>query len=328
MTSKSPVRSCEDVDETALSYAEIKALCAGNPLIKEKMDLDIDVSRLRLLKADHQSKQYRMEDDLLRNFPQRIKEAEGFIAGLEADMKTLEAHPHPIIIEEKPAKADGELFADGEPLSEPAVAEAANGAASITKGFAGMEFHGKMVTDKSEAGKLLLAEMRETAKKRAELKLLDPVEIGSYRGFSASLSIEGFGSTFVLTLSGKMTHRAELGEDVVGNFLRIDHALDKMPERISSLRGQIGTIQKQMETLRGEVGRPFPQEAELQKKSARLAELNVQLGIDDGTAAAPPSPEQRLAKSNRPSVLNNLKRPLPPRQTGDGGKTRKPEQER
>ena len=154
------------------------------------------------------------------------------------------------------------------------------------------------------------------------------MEIGSYRGFSASLSIEGFGSTFVLTLSGEMTHRTELGEDVVGNFLRIDHALDKMPERITSLKGQIGNLHQQMETLRGEVGKPFPQEAELQKKNARLAELNAQLGIDDGTAATPPVPEQRLAKADRPSVLSNLKRPLPPRQAGDGGKNRKSKQER
>ena len=97
MTSKSPVRSCEDVDETALSYAEIKALCAGNPLIREKMDLDIDVSRLRILKADHQSKQFQMEDNVLRHFPEQIKECEGFIAGFQKDMETLAAHPHPIV---------------------------------------------------------------------------------------------------------------------------------------------------------------------------------------------------------------------------------------
>ena len=269
-----------------------------------------------------------MEDDLLRNFPMRIKKAEGFIAGLEADMKTLEAHPHPIIVEEKPAKADGEPSIDGEPLAEPAAEGAANGAATITKGFAGMEIHGVTFTDKAEAGKMLLAEMRETAKKREELKLLDPVKIGSYRGFSTSLSVEGFGSKFILTLNGEMTHRAELGEDVIGNFLRIDHALDKMPERISSLRGQIANLHQQVEALRGEVGKPFPQEGELQKKSARLAELNAELGIDDGTAGTPPAPERPLAKADRPSVLNNLKRPLPPRQTGNGGKNKNPKQER
>jgi hypothetical protein len=95
MSSKSPVRSCEDIDETALSYAEIKALCAGNPLIKERMDLDIDVSRLRLMKADHQSKQFRMEDNLLKRFPEQIEQSKGFIRGFQADIKMLAAHPHP-----------------------------------------------------------------------------------------------------------------------------------------------------------------------------------------------------------------------------------------
>lgn len=89
MTSKSPVRSCEDVDETVLSFAEIKALCAGDPRIKERMDLDLEVSRLKIMKADYQSKQYRMEDDVLKHFPEQIKEAQGFITGIETDIQTL-----------------------------------------------------------------------------------------------------------------------------------------------------------------------------------------------------------------------------------------------
>lgn len=93
MTSKSPVRSCEDVDEAALSYAEIKALCAGNPKIKEKMDLDIDVSRLKLLKANHQSSQYRLEDNLLKYFPENIEMNKGFIRGFEQDLKVLAEFP-------------------------------------------------------------------------------------------------------------------------------------------------------------------------------------------------------------------------------------------
>lgn len=95
MASKSPVRSCEDIDEAALSYAEIKALCAGDPAIKEKMDLDVDVARLRLMKADHQSQQYRLEDRLLKHFPQEIERNQGFLRGLEQDHATVEAHPLP-----------------------------------------------------------------------------------------------------------------------------------------------------------------------------------------------------------------------------------------
>ena len=125
MTSKSPVRSCDDVDETALSFAEIKALCAGDPRIKERMDLDVDVSRLKLLKADHQSKQYRLEDQLLKTFPEEIEKNKGFIAGLETDMKTLAEHPHP------------------------------------EDGFAGMEVRGDTLTDKENAGEALLDACKE-----------------------------------------------------------------------------------------------------------------------------------------------------------------------
>ena len=95
MTSKSPVRSCDDIDEAALSYAEIKALCAGDPAIKEKMDLDVDVARLRLMKADHQSQQYRLEDRLLKFFPQEIERNKGYLAGFEQDLATAAAHPLP-----------------------------------------------------------------------------------------------------------------------------------------------------------------------------------------------------------------------------------------
>ena len=125
MTSKSPVRSCDDVDETALSFAEIKALCAGDPRIKERMDLDVDVARLKLMKADHQSKQYRLEDQLLKTFPEEIEKNKDFIAGLEADMKTLAEHPHP------------------------------------EDGFAGMEVRGDTLTDKENAGAALLDACKE-----------------------------------------------------------------------------------------------------------------------------------------------------------------------
>ena len=125
MTSKSPVRSCDDVDETALSFAEIKALCAGDPRIKERMDLDVDVARLKLMKADHQSKQYHLEDQLLKTFPEEIEKNKGFITGLEADMKTLAEHPHP------------------------------------EDGFAGMEVRGDTLTDKENAGAALLDSCKE-----------------------------------------------------------------------------------------------------------------------------------------------------------------------
>lgn len=95
MSSKSPVRACDDVDETALSYAEIKALCAGDPRIKEKMDLDIEVAKLRLMKADYQSNQFKLEDQILKQYPEEIRQAQERAKGYRADMALLEAHPLP-----------------------------------------------------------------------------------------------------------------------------------------------------------------------------------------------------------------------------------------
>ena len=263
MTSKSPVRSCEDIDEAALSYAEIKALCAGDERIREKMDLDVDVARLRLMKANHQSQQYRLEDNILRHFPAQIEENKGFLSGFEADMKTLEAHPHP------------------------------------KDGFAGMEVKGDLLTDKDNAGAAILEAFKDA-------KGLEPVPIGSYRGFAMSLTVENFGKDFVLTLKGRMSHRVELGKDARGNLVRIDNALAQMPERYKTVQGRLENVQAQLATAKAELGKPFPQEAELREKSARLAELNAELNIDDRTPMEQAA-ENVVAK--RPSVLDKLKAP-------------------
>ena len=263
MTSKSPVRSCEDIDEAALSYAEIKALCAGDERIREKMDLDVDVARLRLMKANHQSQQYRLEDNILRHFPAQIEENKGFLSGFETDMKTLEAHPHP------------------------------------KDGFAGMEVKGDLLTDKDNAGAALLEAFKDA-------KGLEPVPIGSYRGFSMSLTVENFGKDFILTLKGRMSHRVELGKDARGNLVRIDNALAQMPERYKTVQGRLENVQAQLATAKAELGKPFPQEAELKEKSARLAELNAELNIDDRTPLEQAA-ENVVAK--RPSVLDKLKAP-------------------
>jgi len=300
MTSKSPVRSCEDVDETALSYAEIKALCAGDPRIKERMDLDIDVSRLRLLKADHQSQQYRLEDNLLKYFPEQIKQDQEFITGFKADMETLAAHPHPIItVENSPAKtADGEQPA-ADTLEAPSAVE-------VKQGFAGMEIGGVTFADRAEAGKALLAACKE-------LKAGEAKEIGSYRGFAMSISPARFFEQTSMTLKGKMTHLVELSDDVYGNITRMDNTLEKMPERLQGMEAHLQTLYQQQSAAKAELGKPFPKEEELRVKSARLAELDSALNIDHG---APPA-EQSIAKSERPSVLEGLKRPLPPRQKPD-----------
>ena len=270
MTSKSPVRSCEDVDETALSYAEIKALCAGDERIKEKMDLDVDVARLKLMKASHRSQQFRLEDNLLRHFPEQIRQNESFVEGFTADMQTLAGHPHPV------------------------------------DGFAGMEVKGDLLTDKDNAGAAILEAFKDA-------KGLEPVPIGSYRGFAMSLTVEDFGRDFILTLKGKMNHRVTLGKDARGNLTRIDNALNAMPDRLQNVRNTLDALTAQMETAKAELGKPFPQEDELRTKSARLAELNAELNIDDRTPMeqmAEDAPAVQSAKAERPSVLAKLKAPL------------------
>ena len=274
MTSKSPVRSCEDVDETALSYAEIKALCAGDERIKEKMDLDVDVARLKLMKASHQSQQYKLEDSLLKKFPEDIEKSRGFISGLEADMKTLAAHSHP------------------------------------EDGFAGMTVKNDNLTDKDNAGAALLEAFKD-------VRGMEPVPIGTYRGFQMSLTLEDFGKDYVLTLKGQMTHRVTLGKDARGNLTRIDNVLNAMPDRLQNVRNTLDATTAQMEAAKAELGKPFPQEEELRVKSARLAELNAELNIDERTPMEQLADDAAIsAKAERPSVLARLKN-TPTRQTQD-----------
>ena len=234
MTSKSPVRSCEDVDETTLSFAEIKALCAGDPRIKERMDLDVEVSRLKIMKADHQSKQYRLEDNVLKHFPEQIQQAQGFISGLTDDIQTLSQHPRP------------------------------------EEGFAGMEIQGMTYTEKAEAATALLDAVQDVTD-------TEPVIIGSYRGFILSIRSTGF--THRLSLKGAVAYQVELGTDARGNLIRLDNALDKLPERLEDHKTTLDNLLQQQEAAKAEIGKPFQYEGELRVKSARLAELDAELNI-------------------------------------------------
>lgn len=237
MTSKSPVRSCDDVDETALSYAEIKALCAGDPRIKEKMDLDVEVARLRLMKADHQSKQYRLEDQLLKYFPQQIEHDQHLVAGFEQDLATLKANPVP------------------------------------AEDFVGMTVHGQLITDKEEAGKAILAACKEASHGTA-------VEFGSYRGLSMSVQYDTFTNKFQLSLRGAVSHRMDVGNDARGNITRLDNTIEQIPKRMEMATDHLTTMRQQMAAAKQELGKPFPQDAELKTKSARLAELDAALNMD------------------------------------------------
>ena len=215
MSSKNPVRSCEDVDEVALSFAEIKALCAGDPRIKERMDLDVDVARLKIMKADYKTKQYRLEDSLIHSFPAEIAKTKEQIEALKADMQTLSEHPHP----------------EG--------------------GFAGMTVLSDTLLERENAGAALI----EAAKQATGL---DPVEIGTYRGFTMSVTLENFGKKYVLTMQGKLRHPAELGSDTRGNLIRLDNALSQMPLRLQALQTHLEETYHQQAAAKAEVGKPWP----------------------------------------------------------------------
>ena len=263
MTSKSPVRSCEDVDEQALSYAEIKALCAGNPLIKEKMDLDVQVAKLKVLKADHQSQKFRLQDKLLTKFPADIQETNAYIAGVKADAQLAAAHPQ------------------------------------VQEGFCGMTIKGVTYDEKKTAGERLVLACSELP--NAEEKV-----IGSYRGFELSLRFDTYRSEYQAILKGQRRYPVALGTDPLGNIIRLDNSLNNFPERINSAENELATLHQQQAAAQIEVEKPFPQEEELAEKSARLAELNAQLDVDEKSHEPEQDEEEQEDEPRRPSVLAAL----------------------
>jgi hypothetical protein len=271
MTSKSPVRSCDDVDEDALSYAEIKALCAGNPLIKEKMQLDIEVAKLKLLRADHQSQQYRLQDNLLTAFPKRIESAKAFIAAFNSDISRLETHTH-----------------------------------KTEEGISPMTLGGRVYTERSDAGAALMEACKG-------ITTTEQTCIGSYRGFDMFVSFDSFNKEFHIALKGEMTHTAVLGDDASGNITRINNAFDRIPQRLQSVQAELQTVHDQIENAKIELDKPFAFETEFAEKTARLAELDAMLNLDEpsepvlfpddaeiaGTAAKSPN--------EKPSILEALR---------------------
>ena len=263
MTSKSPVRSCEDVDEQVLSYAEVKALCAGNPLIKEKMNLDVEVAKLKVLKADHQSQKYRLEDKLLKEFPASIQCQKAEIAALQQDAKTAEANPQ------------------------------------VKDGFCGMTVKGMHFEDKPAAGERLLLACKE-------MPTAETVTLGHYRGFGLDLRFDTFRNEYQAVLRGATSHFVPLGTDARGNLTRLDNALDNFPDRIARAENQLQTLYQQRDAAQVEVEKPFPKEAELAEKSARLAELDALLNMEGRPEPEREEPEVEQDE-HRPSVLAGLK---------------------
>ena len=263
MTTKSPVRSCDDVDEQALSYAEIKALCAGNPLIKEKMDLDVQIAKLKVLKADHQSQKFRLEDKLLTKFPAEIQEQTAKIAALQSDAEIVAAHPQD------------------------------------KENFCGMVIKGMTYDEKKTAGERLILACTELPNTEEQL-------VGSYRGFKLSLRFDTFRNEHQAVLKGKLKYPVSLGSDPHGNIVRLDNALSNFTDRITAAENELTTLHQQQAAAQIEVEKPFPQEEELAEKSARLAELNAQLDVDEKSHDPEQDEEEQEDAPRRPSVLAAL----------------------
>ena len=238
MTSKSPVRSAEDIDETALSYAEIKMLATGNPYIKEKMDLDIQVQKLKMLKSNFLSEKYGLEDKVIKFYPQQIAYLKSRVEGLTKDVETAKLHPKPI---------------DEQPL--------------------GMTVSGVSYSEKAEAGQAII----NTCK---SMNSPDAIPLGEYRGFQMELYFDTVQRNYVVKLKGETSRDVPLGDDSHGNIVRIDNGIERFEEALADTKNSLENTEKQYETAKQEIEKPFAKEEELRAKTARLDELNILLNMD------------------------------------------------
>ena len=238
MTSKSPVRSAEDIDETALSYAEIKMLATGNPYIKEKMDLDIQVQKLKMLKSNFLSEKYGLEDKVIKFYPQQIAYLKSRVEGLTKDVETAKLHPKPI---------------DEQPL--------------------GMTLSGVSYSEKAEAGQAIINACKS-------MNSPDAIPLGEYRGFQMELYFDTVQRNYVVKLKGETSRDVPLGDDSHGNIVRIDNGIERFEETLADTKNSLENTEKQFETAKQEIEKPFAKEEELKAKTARLDELNILLNMD------------------------------------------------
>jgi len=238
MTSKSPVRSAEDIDETALSYAEIKMLATGNPYIKEKMDLDIQVQKLKMLKSNFLSEKYGLEDKVIKFYPQQIAYLKSRVEGLTKDVETAKLHPKPT---------------DEQPL--------------------GMMVSGVSYSEKAEAGQAIINACKS-------MNSPDAIPLGEYRGFQMELYFDTVQRNYVVKLKGETSREVPLGDDAHGNIVRIDNGIERFEEALADTKNSLENTEKQFETAKQEIEKPFAKEEELRAKTARLDELNILLNMD------------------------------------------------
>ena len=246
MTSKNPVRVCEDVSQSEMEFAEVKALCAGNPLIREKMEIDIEVHKLQTLKSAYLNQRYKLEDNVLKHIPESIAKAKENLNAVLADSK---------ITEQNPLKRDGE--------------------GNII--FSGMTINGQTYADKKEAGTALI----EAAAKALTGSPNARTEIGQYRGFSMEIFFDALSNDIKMDIKGNGSYRITLSSSDTGNLTRIDNAINHIPEKIDEYKSEIEALNTQLENSKAELAKPFLKEQELKTKLARQSELDRQLNLDN-----------------------------------------------
>jgi N12 class adenine-specific DNA methylase/predicted nucleotidyltransferase len=264
MTSKSPNRDVEDVDDRALSYAEVKAVCTGDPRLKEQMELDIEVSKLKASRNSWRNQRYRMEDMVRNEYPKQIQQKEQFIQHYTDDMKHYTEHYTPNV-----------------------------------DGFSPMCVRGVVYTERKKAAAALMQAIRSFVKPDNS-----KAEIGEYCGFTMFARFEPLQKGYTMTLEHSGVHRLELGDDSSGNITRIDNVLRSIEDRIRNATHQLEDIQTQLHTAEVEIQKPFAKEAEYQAKSSRLAELNAALQFQDKdeiVSEGSDAPEQNAAEQERKS---------------------------
>ena len=318
MTSKTPVRVAEDVDEATLNYAEIKALATGNLLIREKMDLDVEVSKLKMLESNFKSNLYKLEDKVVKIYPKEIEKLQERIENLKKDIDKVEPYKEVAEDKEKDISIDKGAEVAKEENTQATLfdMEASDKKVDLSKAdtkeenkeksskFTSLTLDGKKYTDKKLAGEFLINRIKSI--KKEDFGNNKETLIGQYRNFDLYSQYDSFNNKYKFNLKGEENHYGDFGTDEIGNITRMDNVLDKLPERLEQTIGKLEDTEKQFETAKIEVQKEFPQADLLKEKALRLAEVNNLL--DMGKTDVTGSVDNALLQEVKEEIINFINR--------------------
>lgn len=317
------IREAEDVDEAVLSYAEIKALATGNPLIREKMELDTQVSRLKVLKANHTNQCYQLEVKIRQTYPEQIANLTKAIQGYLEDIALLQKPTvavvdaptiidTPTIVIATPANTGATTATDAmipatiltttptnAAAPEPATLTVGAIDTSFTEeGFTELTIAGQRYTERKKAGEALLAQLEQ-------IDFHQPTKvIGSYKGFDLSVRYNTLLNNFYAELTASMTYTVELGKDASGNITRLDNKLKALPEELQKTKEKLEEAKTNLARAKEELAKPFAQEEELKELQTRLEEINEALDIGKPTPDFSSTDEEELSKAEPLPSIN------------------------